>query len=91
MFHISAPEARDLTAPIGPGAPIGTNDSAVRTVPVDGIGDSAMFLFIPVNGGTLLSLRVQSGSDIYAFNAQDDPEAQATLLALANAVLSAQS
>jgi hypothetical protein len=60
----------------------------VEITPAIGLGYSAEFLRIPVDGDTLLSLRVQVGdSDVYAFNTRDTAEAPARLMALGKAVL----
>jgi hypothetical protein len=80
----------DLTAPIGPPQDDAANQPAadVQVTPVDGFGDQAVFLSIPVgDGGTVISLRVQRGAEIYAFNTQDAPDAQAKLIAVGTAVL----
>ena len=61
----------------------------VQVTPVGGLGDGALFLTIPVgpDGAPLLSLRVQRGADVFAFNTPDAPDGQARLMAVARAVL----
>jgi len=59
----------------------------IETTPVDSIGDSAVLLRIPVDDETLVSLRVQRGDDVYAFNGADAPETPDRLISLAKAVL----
>jgi hypothetical protein len=91
IYHITVgSDPEDLTAPIGP-AQDGAADQSpanVQVTPADGFGDQAVFLSIPVGeAGTLLSLRVQRGSEIYAFNTRDAPDAQATLMGVGKAVL----
>ena len=87
IMHITvAPDALQdgsLTLP-GMAEPSGQ----VQITPADGLGYSAEFLRIPVDGDTLLSLRVQVGdSDVYAFNTRDAADAPARLTALGKAVL----
>lgn len=60
---------------------------AIERTPVDGIGDSAVLLRIPVDDQTVVSLRVQRGDDVYAFNGADAPETPDRLITLAKAVL----
>jgi len=72
--------------PMGGGAPEQTGQ--VEVIPAVGLGYPAMFLRIPADGDTLLSLRVQVGdTDVYAFNAHDTADAPARLTALGKAVL----
>jgi hypothetical protein len=59
----------------------------IESTPVGGIGDSAVLLRIPVDDQMLVSLRVQRGDDVYAFNGADAPETPDRLLTLAKAVL----
>ena len=59
----------------------------IERTPVDEIGDSAVLLRIPVDDQMLVSLRVQRGDDVYAFNAADAPETPDRLITLAKAVL----
>jgi hypothetical protein len=91
IYHItSGSDPEDLTAPIGPAKDGAANQPAtnVQVTPADGFGEGAIFLAIPVGGaGTLISLRVQRGAEIYAFNTRDAPDAQATLMAVGKAVL----
>jgi hypothetical protein len=90
IYHITtASDPEDLTAPIG-GPQDGADQQAsnAQVTPVDGFGDQAVFLTISVGeAGTLRSLRVQRGAEIYAFNTRDAPEAQATLMAVGKVVL----
>lgn len=65
----------------------GTGGPPIETTPVDGIGDSAVLLRIPVDDQILVSLRVQRGADEYAFNAADAPETPDRLITLAKAVV----
>jgi hypothetical protein len=91
IFHITiGSDPEDLTAPIGPTQDAGADQPAqvVQVTPVDGFGDQAVFIAIPVgDAGTVISLRVQRGAEIYAFNTRDAPEAQATLMEVGRAVL----
>jgi hypothetical protein len=91
IYHITGGlDPQDLTTPIGPAQDGDSDQSAtnVQVTPADGLGDQAAFLTIDVGeAGTLLSLRVQRGAEIYAFNTRDAPEAQATLLQVGKAVL----
>ena len=84
MLHITGPidpaDMADQGQASGAAPPIG------RT-PVDGIGDSAVLLRIPVDDQTLVSLRVQRGDDVYAFNGADAPDTPDRLITLAKAVL----
>ena len=59
----------------------------VQVDPVSGLGDSAAYLHLVADTDTMLSLRVQVGTTVYAFNARDTPGAPATLMALGKAVL----
>jgi len=59
----------------------------IETKPVAGIGDSAVLLRISIDDQTLVSLRVQRGDDVYAFNGADAPETPDRLFSLAKAVL----
>jgi hypothetical protein len=87
MMHITTtPDAPLDSISLGGGA--GAQTGPVEVTPADGLGYPAMFLRIPVDGETLLSLRVQVGdTDVYAFNAHDAADAPARLTALAKAVL----
>jgi hypothetical protein len=89
ILHVSGPMTpQDLGAPIGPAGGAGPAPDQIQRTPVDGIGDSALLLKIPVgDAGVLVSLRVQRGADVYAFNTQDAADAPARLTALAQAVL----
>jgi hypothetical protein len=62
---------------------------AIESAPVDGFGDSAKLLRLPVGDGdgTLLMLRVQRGSEVFGFNTLDGPDSPARLLDLAKKVL----
>jgi hypothetical protein len=84
ILHISGPiDPADVTDQgQGPGAA-----PPIESTPVGGIGDSAVLLRIPVDDETLVSLRVQRGDDVYAFNGADAPETPDRLLSLAKAVL----
>ena len=86
MMHItSTPNALLDSISMGGGA---AATGQVEVTPADGLGYPAMFLRIPVDGDTLLSLRVQVGdTDFYAFNAHDAADAPARLTALGKAVL----
>jgi len=59
----------------------------IEITPVDGIGYSAVLLRIPVDDQTLVSLRVERGDDVYAFNTADAPDTPDRLITLAKAVL----
>ena len=84
ILHISGPiDPADMA---GQGQASGPPPAIERTQ-VDGIGDSAVLLRIPVDDETLVSLRVQRGDDVYAFNGADAPETPDRLFALAKAVL----
>jgi hypothetical protein len=84
IMHISGPiDPADVA---GQGQASGPPPAIERT-PVDGIGDSAVLLRIPVDDQTLVSLRVQRGEDVYAFNGADEPETPGRLFALAKVVL----
>ncbi len=87
MMHITTtPDALLDSSAMGGGA--GAQSGQVAVTPADGLGYPAMFLRIPVDGNTLLSLRVQVGDmDVYAFNADDTAAAPARLTALGKAVL----
>jgi hypothetical protein len=89
ILHVSGPMTpQDLGAPIGPAGSAGPSADQIQRTPVDGIGDSALLLKIPVgDAGVLDSLRVQHGADVYAFNTKDAPDAPARLTALAQVVL----
>lgn len=84
ILHISGPidPADFVDESEASGAP-----PPIERTPVDGIGDSALLLRIPVDDQTLVSLRVQRGDDVYAFNTADAPETPARLITLAKAVL----
>src|SRR5262249_8783346 len=69
IYHITGGlDPDDLTAPIGT-AQDGAADQPsanVEVTPVAGFGDQAVFLTIPIGeAGTLLSLRVQRGDEVY--------------------------
>lgn len=85
ILHISGPiDPADMADEgEGSGAP-----PPIERTPVAGIGDSAVLLRIPVDDQTLLSLRVQRGDDVYAFNGPDTPGTPDRLINLARAVLS---
>lgn len=88
IMHITTtPDALlESSLPMGGGAPEQT--AQVEVTPAEGLGYPAMFLRIPVDGDTLLSLRVQVGdTDVYAFNAHYAADAPARLTALGKAVL----
>jgi len=88
IMHITTtPDALlEGSLPMGGGAPDETGQ--VEVTPAGGLGYPAVFLRIPVDGDTLLSLRVQVGdTDVYAFNAHDAADAPARLTALGKAVL----
>jgi hypothetical protein len=70
-----------------PGPDSAAQSNPVQVEPVSGLGDSAAYLHLAVDTETMLSLRVQVGTTVYAFNAQDTPDAPATLMALGKAVL----
>jgi hypothetical protein len=59
----------------------------IETTPIDGLGDSAKVLRFMLDEGVLVSLRVQRGSEVFAFNTEDAPDAQSRLTALATTVL----
>jgi hypothetical protein len=82
VFHISGGFDADSV----PAAP-SSSGVDVEVTPAGGVGDSAMYLLIKLDDGPLLSLRVQRGSDVYAFNTQDSPGARDRLMALAQATL----
>lgn len=86
IFHITGPISTGDTQM--PGVPPGTPGTDIEKTPVDGIGDSAMLLRIHTDEGVLVVLRVQLGSDVYGFNAEDAPDASPRLMALARQVLS---
>jgi hypothetical protein len=84
VLHISGPiDPGDVA---GEGLP-SSAPTSIDTRPVDGIGDSAVLLRIPVDDQTLVSLRVQRGDDVYAFNTADAPETPDRLFSLAKTVL----
>lgn len=84
IMHISGPiDPADMG---GDGEASGASPP-IESTPVDGIGDSAVLLRIPVDDETLVSLRVQRGHDVYAFNGADAPETPDRLITLAKAVL----
>jgi hypothetical protein len=84
IFHISGPIDPDDIAVRGtvPAAP-----APIESMPVDGIGDSAVLVRVTIGDKVLVSLRVQHGDDVFAFNAADSPETPDRLVALAKAVL----
>jgi hypothetical protein len=85
IMHISGPiDPADLA---GEGETSGAAPP-IESTPVDGIGDSAVLLRIPVDDQTVVSLRVQRGQDVYAFNGADLPETPDRLISLAKAILS---
>jgi len=87
LFKINAQS--DLLADAQlPGSDGAGPTNPVQVEPVSGLGDSAVYLHLAVDTDTMLSLRVQVGTTVYAFNAEDTPDAPATLLALGKAVLS---
>jgi len=84
ILHISGPiDPADMA---GEGQTSGAAP-AIESTPVGGIGDSAVLLRIPVDDETLVSLRVQRGDDVYAFNGADAPDTPERLVTLAKAVL----
>lgn len=83
ILHITGPI--DTTGVSIPGAPAAA--AAIESTPVDGFGDSAVLLRIPVGEGTLVSLRVQRGAEVYAFNSDDAPDTPDRLMSLARIVL----
>lgn len=85
IMHISGPiDPADMAVEGQASGP----PPAIDRTPVDGIGDSAVLLRIHVDDQTLVSLRVQRGDDVYAFNGPDAPETPDRLITLARAVLS---
>lgn len=82
LIHITGSiDLSDTSLPGGPEPPI-------ERTPVDGIGDSALLLRISVeNTDVLVSLRVQRGNEVFAFNTADAPDARDRLIALARVVL----
>jgi hypothetical protein len=84
ILHISGPIDPADIADQGQGSGAAP---AIERTPVDGIGDSAVLLRLPVDDQTVVSLRVQRGDDVYAFNGADAPETPNRLLSLAKAVL----
>jgi len=62
-----------------------------QLTPVDGVGDAALWVKTELVPGSFKdSLLVQHGTDAFAFDTDDSPEAQSKLTALAQAVLSSQ-
>jgi hypothetical protein len=86
IFKINASAVDSMTAGL-PGADGSAPTQPVQVDPVGGLGDSAAYLHIPVDGDTMLSLRVQVGDTVYAFNAKETADAPATLMSLGKAVL----
>jgi hypothetical protein len=86
IFKINAQAVDSLTEGL-PGADGAAPTPPVQVDPVGGLGDSAAYLHIPVAGDTMLSLRVQVGDTVYAFNAKETADAPAMLMSLGKAVL----
>jgi hypothetical protein len=86
MFKIDS-SSDSLTDAGLPGSDVSTPPTPVQVDPVDGIGDSAAYLHLAIDDKTMLSLRVQVGTIVYAFNAPDTADAPAKLMTLGKAVL----
>jgi hypothetical protein len=68
---------------------LGAGGPPIETTPIEGIGDSAVLLRIPVDDQMLVSLRVQCGADEYTFNAADALDMPDRLFSVAKETLAA--
>jgi hypothetical protein len=84
IYHITGPVDPDDIAMPGP---LPATLASTESVPVAGIGDSAVLQRGTIDGKALVSLRVQRADEVFAFIADDASETPDRLLVLAKAVL----